>query len=62
VPGAGNSAGKTKHKRSRDGNKYLKLAFSHPAVREIQYFSEIHAFYRTTARRKPPTLARALVA
>ncbi|MGH8515217.1 MAG: IS110 family transposase, partial [Gammaproteobacteria bacterium] len=27
VPGADNSAGKTRHKRSRDGNRYLKLAF-----------------------------------
>jgi transposase len=32
VPGAGNSGGKTRHKRTKDGNKYLKLAFSHAAV------------------------------
>jgi transposase len=62
VPGAGNSGGRTKHKRTKDGNKYLKLAFSHAAVRAIQYFPEIRAFYRNTARRKPPALARALVA
>lgn len=29
VPGADNSGGKTRHKRSRDGNRYLKLAFHH---------------------------------
>jgi transposase len=29
VPGAGNSGGKTRHKRTKDGNRYLKLAFSH---------------------------------
>jgi hypothetical protein len=40
----------------------LKLAFSHAAVRAIQYFPEIRAFYRATARCKPPALARALVA
>jgi transposase len=62
VPGAGNSGGKTRHKRTKDGNKYLKLAFGHAAVRAIQYFPEIRAFYRATARRKPPALARALVA
>jgi len=62
VPGAGNSGGKTRHKRTKDGNRYLKLAFSHAAVRAIQYFPEIRAFYRATARRKPPALARALVA
>ena len=62
VPGAGNSGGKTRHKRTKDGNRYLKLAFSHAAVRAIQYFPEIRAFYRTMARRKPPAVARALVA
>lgn len=62
VPGAGNSGGKTRHKRTKDGNKYLKLAFSHAAVRAIQYFPEIRSFYRQMARRKPPALARALVA
>src|SRR5215207_452034 len=62
VPGAGNSGGRTRHKRTKDGNRYLKLAFSHAAVRAIQYFPEIRAFYRRMARRKPPALARALVA
>jgi hypothetical protein len=27
VPGAGNSGGKTRHKRTKDGSRYLKLAF-----------------------------------
>jgi transposase len=62
VPGAGNSGGKTRHKRTKDGNRYLKIAFSHAAVRAIQNFPEIRAFYRATARRKPPAVARALVA
>ena len=62
VPGAGNSGGRTRHKRTKDGNRYLKLAFSHAAVRAIQYFPEIRAFYRRMARRKPPIVARALVA
>lgn len=62
VPGAGNSGGRTRHKRTKDGNRYLKLAFSHAAVRAIQYVPEIRAFYRALARRKPPAVARALVA
>lgn len=62
VPGAGNSGGKTRHKRTKDGNRYLKLAFSHAAVRAIQYFPEIGAYYRVLCRRKPPAVARALVA
>ncbi len=62
VPGAGNSGGRMRHKRTKDGNRYLKLAFSHAAVRAIQYFPEIRAFDRTMARRKPPAVARALVA
>lgn len=62
VPGAGNSGGKTKHKRTKDGNRYLKIAFSHAAIRAIQYFPEIRAFYRALARRKPPVVARAVVA
>jgi transposase len=62
VPGAGNSGGKSRHKRSKDGNRYLKLAFTHMAVRAIQYYPEIRAFYQRTARRKKPIVARALVA
>lgn len=62
VPGAGNSGGRTRHKRSKDGNRYLKLIFTHMAVRAIQYYPEIRAFYQRTARRKKPIVARALVA
>ena len=62
VPGAGNSGGRTRHKRTKDGNRYLKLVFSHAAVRAIQYFPEIRAFYGALVRRKPPAVARALVA
>jgi transposase len=59
VPGAGNWGGKTRHKRTKDANRYLKLAFSHAAVRAIQCFPEIGAFYHALCRRKPPAVARA---
>ena len=51
VPGSSNSGGKTKPKRSKDGNRYLKIAFTHSAVRAIQYFPEIKAFYQKQCRR-----------
>jgi transposase len=62
VPGADNSGGKTRHKRSRDGNRYLKLAFHHAAVRAIQYVPEIKQEYQRWRRRKGKGIARALVA
>ena len=46
----------------RTATRYLTLAFSHAAVRAIQYYPEIQRFYRTMARRKPRIVARALVA
>ncbi|HWP03140.1 MAG TPA: transposase [Gemmatimonadaceae bacterium] len=45
VPGAADSAGKQRHKASRDGNRYLKLAFSHAAVRAVQYFPEVRQWF-----------------
>ena len=62
VPGSDNSGNHTRNKRSRAGNRYLKLALSHAAVRAIQYFPEIRAFYQRLCRRKPPVVARAVVA
>jgi len=62
VPGADNSGERIRHKRSREGNRYLKLAFSHAAVRSVQYYPEVRAWYRRKKRRKPDPVARALVA
>lgn len=62
VPGADNSGERVRHKRSRDGNRYLKMAFSHAAVRAVQYYPEIRAWYGSKKRRKPEAVARALVA
>ena len=62
VPGADNSGDRVRHKRSRDGNRYLKLAFSHAAVRAIQYYPEVQAWYGSKRRKKPEAVARALVA
>jgi transposase len=62
VPGSSNSGGKTRHKRSKDGNRYLKIAFTHAAVRAIQHVPEIRSFYQRQCRRKPRPIARGIVA
>ena len=62
VPGSHNSGGKTQHKRSRDGNRYLKIAFHHAAIRAIQYFPEVKAEFHRWQRRKGKPIARALIA
>lgn len=62
VPGSTNSGGKTKHKRSRDGNRYLKMAFHFAAIRAIQYFAEIRTEFQRLQRRKGKPIARALIA
>jgi transposase len=63
VPGAANSAGRTRHRSgSKAGNRYLKIAFSHAAIRAVQYYPEIRAFFKGKARRKSLKMARTLVA
>lgn len=61
VPGSDNSGGRTKNKRSRAGNRYLKLALSHAAVRAVQRYAEIGAAYRKKLRKKNQPLALAWV-
>ncbi len=62
VPGAADSGGHQRHRASKDGNRYLKLVFSHAAVRAIQYFPEVRQWYQRWKRKKPIRIARALVA
>jgi transposase len=62
VPGADNSASRTRHRRSKEGNRYLKATFSHAALRAVQHYPEIRAFYQRKARKKNRFIARALVA
>jgi transposase len=63
APGAADSAGKHRHRSgSKDGNRYLKLAFSHATVRAIQYYPEIRTWYQRWKRKKPLRIARTLVA
>ena len=63
VPGAKNSNRTIRHKSGcKDGNKYLKVAFSDVAVHAIQYWPEVKAFYQRCLRRSNEPIARALVA
>jgi transposase len=63
VPGAKNS-NRTVRQTSgnKDGNKYLKIAFSDIAVRAIQYYPEYRALYKRLARRSNEPIARTVVA
>lgn len=62
VPGADDSGGRHRHKTSRDGNRYLKMAFSHATIRAVQYFPEVRQWFQRWKRKKPVRVARALVA
>ncbi len=63
VPGARNSNRSIRQKSgNKDGNKYLKMAFSDCAVRAIQYYPEIRAFYQRMQRRTNDPVARTVVA
>jgi transposase len=62
VPGAADSADRRRHRPSKDGNRYLKLAFSHAAIRAAQYFPEVRQWYQRWKRKKPLRVARALIA
>ena len=61
VPGSDNSGTRTRNKRSRAGNRYLKLAFSHAAVRAVPRYAEVGAAYRKKLRKKNKPLAHAWV-
>lgn len=62
VPAAENSNRRTHHRSSKDGNKYLKIAFSDAAVHAVQYYPEFKRFYQKIARRSNPAIARTIVA
>jgi transposase len=63
VPGAKNSNASRRQKSgNKDGNVYLKIAFSDAAVHAIRYYPEIRAFYLRTRRRSNEAIARSVVA
>jgi transposase len=63
VPGAKNSNKSLRHKSGcKDGNKYLKIAFTDMAVHAIQYFPEYKRLYQKVRRRANEPIARTVVA
>jgi transposase len=62
VPGAHNSNRTIRQKSgNKDGNKYLKIAFSDTAVRAIQYYPEIKSFFQRITRKTNEPVARTIV-
>jgi transposase len=62
VPAADNSNRSVHHRSSKDGNKYLKIAFSDAAVHAIQYYPEYKRLYQKLVRRSGEATARTVVA
>jgi transposase len=62
VPAADNSNRSVHHRSSKDGNKYLKIAFSDAAVHAIQFYPEYKRLFQKLARRSNEATARTVVA
>src|SRR5690554_25096 len=62
VPSARNSGGKSKQRSSRDGNKYLKIAFCDAAVHAVQYYPVIRKYHNSLLRKKNKQVAKTIVA
>jgi len=62
VPSARNSAGKSKQRSSKDGNRYLKIVFTDAATHAIQYYSEIRKYHNSLLRKKSKQIAKTIIA
>lgn len=63
APGAKDSGGKHAHRSgSKDGNPYLKYAFTEAAIKATMYYPEIKRFATHLERRSNATIARTVVA
>jgi len=63
VPGAKNSNKTIKHRSgNKDGNKYLKIAFSDAGVHAKRFYPEIRSYYQKMLHRSNKAIARTLVA
>jgi transposase len=62
VPAADNSNRSVRHRSSKDGNKYLKIAFSDAAVHAVQYYPEYKRLFQKIARRSNEPTAYAVIA
>ena len=62
TPSARNSAGKSKQRSSKDGNKYLKVAFCDAAVHAVQYYPVIRKYQNSLLRKKNKQIAKIIIA
>lgn len=62
TPSARNSAGKSKQRSSKDGNKYLKVAFSDAATHAVQYYPVIRKYHGSLLRKKNKQVAKTIIA
>ena len=63
APGAKDSGGKHSHRSgSKDGNQYLKYAFTEAAIKAMMFYPEIKRFAVQLERRSNTTIARTVVA
>ncbi|MCW9065038.1 MAG: transposase, partial [Ignavibacteriaceae bacterium] len=62
VPSARNSGGKTKQRSSKDGNKYLKIAFCDATIHAVQYYPVIRKYQNALLRKKNKQVAKTIIA
>jgi transposase len=62
VPSARNSGGKSKQRSSKDGSKYLKIAFCDAAVHAVQYYPVIRKYQSSLLRKKNKQIAKTIIA
>ena len=62
TPSARNSAGRSKQRSSKDGNKYLKMAFSDASIHAVQYYPVIRKYHNSLLRKKNKQIAKTIVA
>jgi transposase len=62
TPSARNSAGKSKQRSSKDGNKYLKIVFSDAAIHAVQYYPVIRKYHAALLRKKNKQVAKTIIA
>lgn len=62
VPSARNSGGKSKQRSSKDGSKYLKVAFSDAAIHAVQYYPIIRKHHNSLTRKKNKQIAKTIIA
>jgi len=62
VPSARNSGGKSKQRSSKDGSKYLKVAFSDAAIHAVHYYPIIRKYHNSLTRKKNKQIAKTIIA